>query len=710
MHLRIRGKFIAILIIASILPLSIALVAAQFLSYRHYRTSQGQLYETIAQHLANSLSLSANKQIEDLDEWLVLSDVPSLLGRVGKQSKSPEAIRALEEKWPELAPESPELRQILENPLAERLRDFQLINPLFAELFVTDRDGALLASTNKTSDYWQADEEWWKRSAAMPSRSAYVEGIHYDRSASVYSIDVAFPIRDPNKAGGPLLGVVKGVVSASPLLASLKPVMAEDRAVREVVLGNGEVLVRLFGKEIVTIHGKVTAQAIERLKGKPSGWILTSLEGGAADLVGYASLELMVANTENGSATRQSGISPMYVIVYNSAASALEPVRRQMFTVGGAGALLVLGFVWIGYYIAEKKILVPLDKLRAVVQRIGKSAKVEDFSAGQAELAEWKHPVLKQLATIQTKDELQDLATEFDFMARRVLTYHENLEAEIAAKTAETQRDLDMAREFQEALMPTSYPPIPSSPVDNGNLALRFHHVYRPASTVGGDFFDVIKLSDHSVGVFIADVMGHGARSALVTAILRTLIQDFALGAPGPAKFLEVINHHFHEIVRANTELIFVSAFYLVLDTRTAGARYAAAGHPSPFFADRSRRKVAPLIENIRNNPALGLFGTSTYEEHAKDIIPGDLFMLFTDGAFEAEDSAGEEFGLERLREVVLQNLDLPAQELNEAVLTEIGEFLGTDPLPDDICLVTVEVESTKTAVSAVAESVAVTD
>jgi serine phosphatase RsbU (regulator of sigma subunit) len=372
--------------------------------------------------------------------------------------------------------------------------------------------------------------------------------------------------------------------------------------------------------------------------------------------------------------------------------------------VGGAGALLVLVFACTGYYIAEKKILVPLEKLRAVVQRIGKSAKLGDSSAEQAALAESKYPALAHLGTIRTKDELQDLAREFDFMARRVLSYHENLEAEIAAKTAETQRDLDMAREFQEALMPRSYPTIPSEPTDDDALTLRFHHVYRSASTVGGDFFDVIKLSDHSVGVFIADVMGHGARSALVTAILRTLIQDFALGAPGPAKFLEVINHHFHEIVRANNELIFVSAFYLVLDTRSAEVRYASAGHPSPFFADRSRRKVAPLIESVRNNPALGLFDASTYEEHAKAIIPGDLFMLVTDGELEAEDASGRQFGLGRLRDVVLKNLDLPARALNEAVLSRITGFLGDHPLPDDICLVTVEVATAKTVSERTAE------
>jgi len=82
-----------------------------------------------------------------------------------------------------------------------------------------------------------------------------------------------------------------------------------------------------------------------------------------------------------------------------------------------------------------------------------------------------------------------------------------------------------------------------------------------------GDFFDVMKLSDHRAGIFIADVMGHGARSALVTAILRTLLQDLAAKASDPAQFLSLLNRHFHSIIEQSNQFIFVSAFYLLIDT-----------------------------------------------------------------------------------------------------------------------------------------------
>src|SRR5262249_25033779 len=157
-------------------------------------------------------------------------------------------------------------------------------------------------------------------------------------------------------------------------------------------------------------------------------------------------------------------------------------------------------------------------------------------------------------------------AQEFAYMAGRVLTYHERLERDLAAKTSEINRDLKMAREFQEALMPQKYPAVPTAS-HPAAVALEFHHIYRPANSVGGDFFYVLKVSDHRAGIFIADVMGHGARSALVTAILRTLLQNLAFDTDNPSQFLGRLNQHFHEIVRESEDTIFVSAFYLIIDT-----------------------------------------------------------------------------------------------------------------------------------------------
>jgi hypothetical protein len=105
------------------------------------------------------------------------------------------------------------------------------------------------------------------------------------------------------------------------------------------------------------------------------------------------------------------------------------------------------------------------------------------------------------------------------------------LEAEISRQTRAIQQDLQFAREFQEALLPHRYPQVPTLQAGNP-VALRFHHVYQPASTVGGDFFDVLPINEHSVGVFVSDVAGHGMQAGTIGDALDRL-HAFAIALDG---------------------------------------------------------------------------------------------------------------------------------------------------------------------------------
>jgi serine phosphatase RsbU (regulator of sigma subunit) len=218
---------------------------------------------------------------------------------------------------------------------------------------------------------------------------------------------------------------------------------------------------------------------------------------------------------------------------------------------------------------------------------------------------------------------------------------------------------------------------------------------------VGGDFFDVVKLSDHRAGVFIADVMGHGARSALVTAILRTLWQGFVQQADDPGQFLALINQHFHDIIERASEFVFASAFYLILDTERRQASYASAGHPAPLVADRQTGRVSPLLGPADNRPALGLMRHSRYLTLTRPIRAGQTLLLFTDGITEAPAASGEEFGRERLCRAIEAHLDCPVAPLMEAIVQSVNRHTGAVPLPDDICLVGVEVTPSLSAIPA---------
>jgi sigma-B regulation protein RsbU (phosphoserine phosphatase) len=698
MKLRIRTKFIGILVIAAVLPLGIALITAQTLSYRYYRKAQGMLLETRARELARSLSLAVNGQVDRLHDWIALSDVREriLAAETARPQRSEEELKSsveeIEARWPALKPDDEPVLGFLRSEIAGELHAFRMINPLFAEVFATNARGELLAATQKTSDYWQADEVWWQRAMREKFHHAFVEGIHYDASAGVYSLDVAVPIRDWQHPVDPPVGVVKGVVNASPLLSSFAPTLAGDAAIHQVVLADGRILAQLSGATLKPLTERIAPEAVARLQRMRPGWMLAAVRGEERSLAGYAPLNFSVSPTDE---MRVTGITPMYVLLYRSADEALAPVRNQILLLSAGGALLILGCVFAGYWLAGKKILDPLEALRAAAQAIGASAKLGDIAPTLPAL-----PALEPIRRIKTGDELQELAREFAYMAGRVLTYHDRLERDLAMKTAEIDRDLKMAREFQEALMPHEYPLVPTAQ-HAAAVALEFHHIYRPASSVGGDFFDVMKLSDHRAGIFIADVMGHGARSALVTAILRALLQNLAFATDNPATFLERLNEHFHEIVRESEDTIFVSAFYLIIDTETATANFASAGHPSPFVANRMTREVVPLVGNLKGNPALGLLPGARYSQWTRAVTAGDVFLLFTDGVHEAYNASGEEFGLDRVRAAISAYLPRGGHDFSQALVDAVHAFIQPAAPADDICLVTVEVTATPAKIAA---------
>lgn len=693
-NLRIRSKFIGILIMAAVLPVTAALLVFETLGYRSYRDARGRLHEARAQYMAVVLSELVRQQLESLDDWAALSTLAQNVSRIAEPTKaeSPEEIKtlvgAIEARWPAMGVEDPFLKGILTNEIAGQLNAFRSLHQVFAEIFVTDMSGRLLAATAKTTDYWQADELWWQRGFALPQRNHYVEGIQYDESARVFSLDVAMPIRDRTKPDAPVVGVLKGVLDVTPLFNQADPAMNGEVGQRQVVIEDGRILATLFATGAQPLKERIPAKVQEQILRSQSGWMIASITGNEKDLIGFAPMKIGGAPPTGLQIT---GATPMFVIVRKPANEVLAPVRQQIAFLGLTGALILFGFIVAGYLVATRKLIGPIENLREVVRRIADSVKLDRTAPPSPAAA----AALEPLRAIRTRDELEDLASDFSSMAQRVLGYNEQLEREIAEKTLEISRDLQLAREFQEALMPHTFPKVPSDSVA-APFSLNFRHLYKPASSVGGDFFDVVKLDDHRAGVFIADVMGHGARSALVTAILRTLLQNLTAESADPARFLAMLNRHFHGIIRNSGETIFVSAFYMVIDTAAGSACFASAGHPSPFVAAKWDKQAVPLIENLQGNPALGIFPEGSYQQWTRPLRGGELYVLFTDGVHEAYNEAGEEFGLDRVRETIQRQLDCPDADVPAAIVADVQHFIAPAAPADDICIVAFEVRATR--------------
>lgn len=264
--------------------------------------------------------------------------------------------------------------------------------------------------------------------------------------------------------------------------------------------------------------------------------------------------------------------------------------------------------------------------------------------------------------------------------------------AELREKNTQLAADIELAREVQETLLPQHYPRFPAN-VALEQSALRFCHRYQPTVALGGDFFDVLQLSDTQAGVFICDVMGHGVRAALVTAIIRGLVEELRLWAPDAGRFLTQINHGLVSILRQTKMPIFATAFYLVVDVGRGEVRYSTAGHPSALCVRRQGATVDALdFNDVHPGPALGVFDDSVFPSVRLPVGAGDALLLYTDGIFEVASPQGEHFGLERFVATVLQRAHQPTSDLLDGVIADVRQFAGGAEFVDDVCMVGVDV------------------
>jgi sigma-B regulation protein RsbU (phosphoserine phosphatase) len=253
------------------------------------------------------------------------------------------------------------------------------------------------------------------------------------------------------------------------------------------------------------------------------------------------------------------------------------------------------------------------------------------------------------------------------------------LSAELKQAYEIVERELKVVADIQRSLLPSTLPTIPG-------LELAAH--YQTSQWAGGDYYDFFELPDSRWGVLIADVSGHGTPAAVMMAILHSL----AHGHPGhpepPAALLEHVNKRLASRYTSENE-IFVTAFYGIYDPALRLFSYSCAGHNPPQLKRCSLGQV-DSIEDV-GGPPLGLFEEVEYPQATITVRPGDILVLYTDGIVEAMNARNEQFGLERLNQV-LARCDLRATELCAAILAAIAEFTGGTAPHDDRTLLVAKV------------------
>lgn len=258
--------------------------------------------------------------------------------------------------------------------------------------------------------------------------------------------------------------------------------------------------------------------------------------------------------------------------------------------------------------------------------------------------------------------------------------------SQLRQKNTEMEADLRMARDLQYAFLPSSYPTVKTSEPGRAGR-LEFAHVYHPSGLVGGDFFNILPVSESQVLVFVADVMGHGVRAALVVATLRGLLEQIAKDTQEPGVFMTRLNAAYSKIFSSASELMFATACCVNFDLRTGDILHANAGHPLPMVIDPDQTIRTARVSEEALGPALGLFGDAQYTHVHGELVPGKRILFYTDGLTEARNSEQEEFEEVGLTKSLQAHVAKPMPELLDALVRDAVEFTGTPVFDDDVCI-----------------------
>lgn len=237
-------------------------------------------------------------------------------------------------------------------------------------------------------------------------------------------------------------------------------------------------------------------------------------------------------------------------------------------------------------------------------------------------------------------------------------------------------RDMQMAQQIQNSLLPAQLPTYPTV-----ELAA-FNH---PALDIGGDYYDFIQIDDHHVGLAIADVSGKGIGGALMMAVCRSVLRINAQNEYNPSSMLCSLNKTLSENL---AEDMFISMLYMVLNTETHLLSYARAGHEAPIMLRKGEPKAS---QEESAGIAIGLVDNETFSAviETRDISlhPGDVVITYTDGITEAMNSAGEEWGTASLIQSAERMADASADDLLTNIRQNVMDFTGDNRQSDDMTM-----------------------
>ncbi len=324
-------------------------------------------------------------------------------------------------------------------------------------------------------------------------------------------------------------------------------------------------------------------------------------------------------------------------------------------------ALVILAFGYAGIIILVYIILNPFRKLANWIKELG-SGDVKDE------------------IDFEANDEVGEIAKAFSEITDTLRDSQKNL-----AEQERIQKEMQLAQDIQQTLLPAEVPTLEGYEISS---------FYEAAKEVGGDYYDFIEVDKDTLGIVVADVSGKGVPGSLIMTMIRTALRTEARSLKSASEVLARVNDF---VVKDMKRGMFVTLFYVIIDSRRRRINYASAGHNPMILFRKSTNKTYYL--NPRGFPVgislpdQELFKKSI-ESDTIQLAEDDILILYTDGITEAMNSRRELFGEERFLEVIREYGHLSTEDFIEKLRQEIHSFTEGHEQNDDITLVAIKEKS----------------
>lgn len=265
-----------------------------------------------------------------------------------------------------------------------------------------------------------------------------------------------------------------------------------------------------------------------------------------------------------------------------------------------------------------------------------------------------------------------------EFIAREQLRKNER---RLREQNERLREDLESARHVQEIMIPGRVPLFPG---------LKLAYLWRPMTSVGGDFLSFPRNPEKSLLFFMGDVCGHGITAAFYTVLLKYLSSHEAEHySNNPSEYLNGINHELAGKIQGGFVTGLAGHFEEPAEDGSRQMRIAHAGHPSVLILRASDHKIERI--QLKDGMVMGLKGGQASKTSAFTLYPGDRLYAFTDGMVEASNPADQEYGLEALIEYLEQTHTVPLQETIDSLYKTVCTFTEEPDQQDDMTILAFE-------------------